>query len=281
MSNNGIEFFLSLLRVLIQSRRDDIKAHVKNNKKIWIIGGGPSGKSSIKKLIKYKDEDDFFLVNDMYHNVDCKSLNPKFCIIADPDYWSDERFASLGDAYIRGISKMKTIETCFVPNKARNTKFAKLLESEISVAYFNSTRINGPCIFTNPLYEIRAGMPTLQNILVGAIMVAIWLGYSRIGIVGADHDWHKSLVLDQKNILHVEQLHSYSKINNSFSNPFYKPVKSNDSDKNTFSVSEIFHAWYLLHKSYEMVELFARKKSIDIVNYSEITLIDAFKRGTL
>ena len=84
----------------------------------------------------------------------------------------------------------------------------------IKLQFFNKTKVNGCLHFSHFFYNRQLGMPRPQNILVAALMLAIYSDYKEIYLAGADNDWIRNLWVDKNNNVRLDDFHFYDKDKN-------------------------------------------------------------------
>ena len=118
-------------------------------------------------------------------------------------------------------------------------------------------------------------MPQAQNVLVAALFLGMRLGFKNIALLGADHSWHESLVLDENNQVCVR----YGYFDNR--TPKLAPFTIDGSTGNIFTMGKIFLAIGRMFESYQDIEMYSRHLGVKITNLSSMTCIDAFKRRNI
>ena len=122
-------------------------------------------------------------------------------------------------------------------------------------------------------YRYKWGMPRPRNVLIPALMCGMWLGYTSLYIVGADHSWMKTICVDNDNTVVSVQPHFYK------DDP--REQKRIDSDYRNYRLHDIVHSFYVAFRSYHTLERFAKKTGIRIFNSTPESFIDAFPRTSL
>ncbi len=115
-------------------------------------------------------------------------------------------------------------------------------------------------------------MPPPQNVLIGALMIALNMHYKKVFIIGADHSWHESLRLKENNRMEIEDSHFYDKNEN-------RKLSIQDAEsQREYKLHELFAIWARAFASYWYIEDYARSINAKIYNASVKTYIDAFER---
>jgi hypothetical protein len=118
-------------------------------------------------------------------------------------------------------------------------------------------------------------MPFCQNVLVAALYMTLRLNYKKIIIVGADHSWHQSLLLDDNNLVCMNNRHFYDQETS------LSPWSKDGTVDNIWSMGELFHALAKMFEGYEEIEKYSLYRNAKIYNASSMTFIDAFQRRNI
>ncbi|MFM7105462.1 MAG: hypothetical protein ACKOW8_08055 [Flavobacteriales bacterium] len=124
-------------------------------------------------------------------------------------------------------------------------------------------------------FRYNLAMPQAQNVLVAALCTAINMDYKSIRLYGADHDWHRTLHVNDTNVLCLKHVHFYEDEQEVKYVPFYKGMHNNE----TFRMDEIFAAWAKVFQGYHNIAAYARKRGVKILNATPNSFVDAFERG--
>jgi hypothetical protein len=116
-------------------------------------------------------------------------------------------------------------------------------------------------------------MPSPTSVAVPAMMLGISMGYKRLNITGVSHNFHQDIVVTQENKLMIRFLHFYDK----GEQVSYKPFLKTDH-KEGYRISEFFMILHKMFKSYEYVALFAKRRSVTVINYTRDSFIDQFTK---
>lgn len=267
----------SIIKIILRSKWVK-KLPLVTEKDIVIFGNGPSLNSTLssKEFLKGKD---LLCVNAFALSSEYLKLKPKYYLLADPQFWSpvikDMR------EYVQEISLSINKKTnwniiLLLPLNARKSVKKNNLFSNpcIKIHYFNKTTIQGFKIFRNVLYSWGLGMPMPQNVLIPSLITAITLKYKTIYVTGADHTWPLMLQVNDEN--HVSIRHKHFETTNK---DLTKPrVIKNVTTGEPIKIHEQFEVLSIVFKNYHLINEYAKYKNVQIINISETSLIDAFKR---
>jgi len=105
---------------------------------------------------------------------------------------------------------------------------------------------------------------SMRTVVYGAIQVAIYMGFSRIYLLGCDHDY----------------LNDISRTSN---HHFYKEEKgiSDIQHLSEFTRERWFLEYYMRWKQYRLMKEYAETKNIEIINATAGGMLDVFKRVKL
>jgi hypothetical protein len=245
--------------------------------KALVLGNGPSLKDDLAAvgLAVASGTVDLWCVNFFASTEAYTSLKPANYVIADPAHWEDditEQLKQEREQFLERVTRVTDWKVLFhLPYQAKGTGFVDRLLSNkhITIRFFNRTAVvcrSKALLFW--LYRRELAMPACQNVLIGALFLTILCGYDKVGIVGADHSWHKNILV-RDGVVMVRDHHFYG--SDATLEPFYKNATE------TFSMAEIFHIWSKVFTQYDLLSAFARAMQVSVVNSSSVSYIDSFK----
>lgn len=243
-----------------------------------ILGNGPSLKNDLEMVekIAQSQNTDLWCVNFFANSTEYLKLRPTNYVIADPGHWQEDVTDDLKrdrDEFLSRVTQATQWKVLFhFPHSAKGSAFVRRLSDNphIAIRYFNNTTV--PCrikAILFALYRKELAMPICQNVLVPALFLAILSNYKKILLVGADHSWHRDIVVKTSTVMLCDR-HFYD------DDVDLKPFFKNSSE--TFSMSEIFAIWARVFSQYDLLAAFARAMNIDVANGSSLTFIDSFKQ---
>lgn len=275
----GIVYFFSTIGALIYWLFQNIKLesfknyiHKKDREKpILVLGNGPSLSDDLKNFDV--SEYDVCVVNFFANSDLFFQLKPKFYSLIDGVFFenTDERFMKL----MENIKKADWEICVFVPyiylKKAKShldSKTIKLIPvhktSFLPWMKYDRLRFH--------MYRKNLATPSFNNVLVGSLYCLMNSGYSKIYLLGADHSWLGSIVVDENNVLCLIDSHFYDKTAVK-KNPWYK------TSTETFKVHEILATLSMTFEQYHIIEKYAEYLgNVLIVNVTKESFIDAFER---
>lgn len=271
--------FLSLLRVAFRFRwRKGVPQLAHAGDSLFILANGPSLREDLARFSPILEKGNLLCVNQFVLDEAFVALRPSHYILLDIGFFVGKTIPRVEEVRERVLNALieKTewpLVLC-VPAEARGSRFCREIAASgkpIRILYINRTVVDGWKPLRHWLYKRQAGMPPPQNVLIGAIMSAIWMGYRKMVILGADHTWHQGLEVGPDGVLVSAEHHFYDA----------KPWKVQIHHPETLSratVHDYFHNLYRTFRSYHLIRGYADAKGIEIINASRVTFIDAFVR---
>lgn len=250
--------FNSKKELLVTSKR-------KQNTKIRILGNG----DSLKEGGFINRDYDYMVLNDYFLSESYYEVKPLYYLVADPYYFYTEE----------GINKIKEIASItdwemylFIPYiKGKNSFFKKMETECVKIWLYNSYSFEGFARVKHFFFDKMLAMPSIQNVLVGAIMVSIWLDYKTIELYGVEHSWLGLLSVDKDNNVLIQDKHFYDK--EEVSKTVFKGY-----DNIPWKLHEVLYAYGRMFESYWEIYDYVKDKNIEIINKSPDSFIDAFKK---
>ena len=267
---------LSALKIVLVSKRAPELSNLKNQdvSRCVVLGSGPSLKETMT-LHGRASNTSYLAVNTFVFSDYFERMKPEYYVILDPGMWMAD-----SELPIKVLDMLKTKTQwrmhLLVPHSARKSTFIQelLKHPHIQVQFVNYVVCKGFKSVMHYFFRRNLAMPQSQNVLVAALFLATNIGYKDIELWGADHDWHKTLFVDEKNVVCVKQVHFYENEQEVKYVPFYKGLHSNE----TFRMDEIFFAWAKVFYGYHVVRDYAKSCGTIIHNATPGSFVDAFER---
>jgi hypothetical protein len=241
-----------------------------------VLGSGPSLTASLEHYM-HETEVSFLAVNTFVFSDAFEKVKPEFYVILDPGMWlADHSITRNTLAMLQQKTTWKL--RLMIPHSARKSAFVQSLETHpfIQVVYLNYIVFKGFTSLAHRYYRKNKAMPQSQNVLVAALFLAVNLGFKRVELLGADHDWHRTLAVNDENVVCVKQVHFYEQEQEVKLVPFKKGLHSGE----TFRMDEIFFAWAKVFYGYHTVRQYAVEQGTTILNATPGSFVDAFERIT-
>lgn len=277
--------FASIIRIILQTKFRSILQHRFNQKETCLIlGNGPSLRQTIEKYPPEKLKKFDLMAVNQFANTDCfVALQPQIYLLNAVSYFQEEIelstfYQALRKELFDNLASRTTWQMQLtVPFRARQcAEFKTLLanNSNLQVNYFNQTPGEGFRLFTQLVYRKAWAIPRPHNVLIPGLMNALYMNYSTIAIVGADHSWLGEISVNHNNEALVHQKHYYDEQSS-------RPELVQDYITRPRKLHEILHKFYLSFKGYWDILAFSKSKNSAIYNCSEVSMIDAFERKML
>lgn len=274
---NSIDAFFSLFRLLWISRFTKTKKINKKHSHCIVLGNGPSLNNAIKSLNDISETHDLIAINFMGTTDIFAELKPETYVLCDPAFWFDvkqeKQKEKVLDFYQHLTSQVTWEMQLYLPWQAcKEKEINQILKknNNITICYYNKTKVEGFRFLKKFAYRKQLGMPRAQNVLVAALMLAIYSGYSEIYLIGSENDWLKNLWVDEKNKLRLNDFHFYDK---------------EDAAKNArtmeFDLATMLSFLYFMFKGYHEIEQYSKTTKSTVFNATPESFIDAFKRKSV
>jgi hypothetical protein len=273
---NAVNSAISALKVAVVSKRAPRLKALRNavNPKCVVLGSGPSLKQTMA-LRGREANTSYLAVNTFVFSDNYEHMQPEFYVVLDPGMWLSNAETPMKTME---MLKEKTVwnMVLLIPYSARKSRFATELSKHafIHVQFVNYVVCKGFPSVMHYFFRKNLAMPQSQNVLVAALFLATNIGFKEIELWGADHDWHKTLFVDEQNVVCVKQIHFYEQEQEVKYLPFFKGLHV----KETFRMDEIFLAWAKVFYGYHVVKNYADSCGVTIRNATPGSFVDAFQR---
>ena len=258
----------SLIKIGLMSGRPSPKC--KDSKgTIIIMGNGPSLRDAIEN-----DWDTLMSFPRMAVNLSALSpeftkLKPQYYILADIAFFLKEKTGKV-PALWEALSKVDWEMTLFLPVRARKMPEVKKLPRNVTVKYYNLTPAEGWKWLMRMLYDSGLAMPRPRNVLIPSIMCSMREGFSRIVLIGADHNWSKTLWVTERNRVVSVQPHFYKDDD--------EELKRAEEIFSNVHIHDVYENYAIAFRSYHNLKAYTDRRGIEIVNATPGSFIDAFPR---
>lgn len=259
----------SLIKIPLMSRPLTKAPKVAPERELVILGNGPSLNDTASHR-EFLADKDLLAVNFAANAPLFVELKPALYVLADPHFFDPQGDEKV-DTLWRNISAADWPLTLYVPAKHRRQVQEQLKEAtNVGIATFNLTPIEGFGEFCRRAYRLGLGMPRPRNVLIPSIMIGLRAGYRRIYLAGADHSWSKTLWVDDNNRVVTVQPHFY-------------PDDEKERERVTAAYAnihmhDIYTSFAIAFRSYFSIADYARTLPTEIINITPGSFIDAFPR---
>lgn len=240
-----------------------------------ILGNGPSLRSSLLASEEYISSCDVIVTNDFPVTPEFYKLKPRFYLLIDTAFFKTSNGKIV---YPRTLAICNALESVdwkifvFLPKKYKSVFDSCITNPNVTFHYFNLTPCDGFDWVRFRFFSRGLAMPYVNNVLIPALILSINSDYRNIFIYGADHNWTSFFTLDDANRLCMSGQHFFSGGND-------KPKIWWKNEKNSLLVHEALYALSLTFKGYHVIARYAKKKGVNIVNCTNMSLIDAFPKN--
>lgn len=261
----------SLIKVMLMSKGTGTGIPNAEGREIAILGNGPSLRKTIDEDSGLLETMDLMAVNFAANTPDFLKLRPRFYILADGVFFKNATSDANVQNLWRNLSAVSWRMTLFVPTRFHHLTKALMIDStNVKLATFNLTPVEGNRFLSHLLFDAGLGMPRPRNVMVPALMCAISMGYKKIFIYGADHTWTKTLDVTEDNTVISVQPHFYEDNEN-------ERVRVRETYKD-IRLHEVLGSMATAFKSYCEIAEYAKRKGVEIINATPNSMIDAFPR---
>lgn len=269
-----ISFFLKLCRTIkvlfFLPLKTDLKNHIpkiEGAQLLTILANGPSLKKDIEKINLLNG--DFCVVNDFYKSPYYSIIKPKYHVLADPLYFTQN---SDIEPFIQSVNwELKM----FVPYFAwKKMDLLRGMPNEfITVIPFHNKISDSFQMLDFFLYRKGVSIPGTPNVLVPSIFNGINMGYNEIHLYGADHSWTENIRVNNENQVCLKDSHFYDKEKVSL-----KPWRKSMEGRDVYKMYEILRDLANTFEAYHILREYADTQGCHIVNKTGGSYIDAFDR---
>ncbi|MCM1368757.1 MAG: hypothetical protein NC204_00095 [Candidatus Amulumruptor caecigallinarius] len=265
----------SLLKVVLMSRRPSKSCRGRGTPKgdtIILMGNGPSLRDAMQHhrdvLMSYPR----LAVNLSALTPDFRELRPDYYILADIAFFLKKKTGKVPQLW-EALAAVDWDMTLFLPATARAMDEVKRLPKNITLKYYNLTPAEGFRCVMRPLYDSGLAMPRPRNVLIPSIMNAVREGFTRIVLIGADHNWSKTLWVTERNRVVSVQPHFYKDDDEELR-------RAEEIFKNVH-IHEVYENYAIAFKSYFNVKDYTSHRGVEVLNATPGSFIDAFPRVSL
>lgn len=112
----------------------------------------------------------------------------------------------------------------------------------------------------------------MENVLVASIFTGLLMAFEKIYLYGADHDWIKTISVNEKNQITTDEKHVYEEKRTE------NKHKINNENR-YMRLGDLLSEWACMWNTYYELNNFAGVNNIDIINATPNSYIDAFHRS--
>ncbi|MDO5444270.1 MAG: DUF115 domain-containing protein [Eubacteriales bacterium] len=244
-------------------RNNLVLSNIHNGERCFIVGNGPSLRKQNLALLKdeYVFTVNYFPKSDLYPLV-----KSNYHVLMDPaifDFtgtFGEEKKQYLNNIKINGINPI-----CFAQFNAKQSIEQNKIDKDLKFYYIDSgyTLSDGFSAEMN-LTKI---VPGFSNVVLYAIMIAIFMGFNKIYLIGCDMTGYEQLssAAGKEVDLHVYRMDE-------------KEKKMIHETHSRIDAESFFEGFYNMFVQYRLMNQIARKRNILIYNATSGGVLDAFER---
>jgi hypothetical protein len=180
--DNIIDYDVKDKAILRQYLEKNADLHCsKASNRCFIIGTGPS----LRELdLRFVMNEDKIMVNHIDKDDELIILNPNFWVIADPVFWLHEQ--EFLDPVVDTLKSKLPSTQLLIPDDVLSYATRDLLQ-ENNIHYY---ALDKTAKYEPVTIDFAAILPCFaQNVISVALMLAIYLKYEEIILIGCDHSW--------------------------------------------------------------------------------------------
>lgn len=261
----------SLVKIPLMSRRPSPRSREEKDT-IIVMGNGPSLRDAMTDhrdvLMAYPR----LAVNLSALAPEFRELRPDYYILADIAFFLKEKTGKV-PALWEALASVDWPMTLFLPATARKMPEVRRLPANITVKYYNLTPAEGWRWLMHPVYDLGLAMPRPRNVLIPSIMSSMREGFRLIVLIGADHNWSKTLWVTDRNCVVSVQPHFYKDDD--------KELRRAEEIFRNVRLHEVYENYAIAFRSYFNVKAYAERRGVEILNATPGSFIDAFPRISL
>lgn len=261
----------TMIKIPLMSRRPTPRSHEKKDT-IIIMGNGPSLRDAIENDLDILKSFPRMAVNLSALAPEFRTLQPDYYILADIAFFLKEKTGKV-PALWEALSSVDWPMTLFLPATARRMDEVSRLPECVTVKYYNLTPAEGWEWLMRKIYDSGLAMPRPRNVLIPSIMCAMREGFRRIVLIGADHNWSKTLWVTDRNRVVSVQPHFYKDDD--------KELRRAEEIFSNVHIHDVYENYAIAFRSYFNVKAYTDKRGVEILNATPGSFIDAFPRISL
>jgi len=237
-----------------------------------IMGNGPSLNQLLEDSRENLGKYDLVAVNFMGLSSEFLITKPNVYVLCDPAFWflpidtdNEGTNKKVTNLYQRFADLVDWDMQLYLPYQAEKVKLIGQLLSKnphIQLSYFNKTKVEGFEYFQYFAVRKQLGMFRVQNVVVAALLLAIFSEYKEIYLMGVESDWMRNFWVDEQNRLRISDTHFYGKQDKIL------PINMRQE------CASLYYAF----DSYTKIAAYATKMKSKIYNLNLFSMIDVFEK---
>lgn len=261
----------SLVKIVLMSRRPTGRSRDRKDT-IIIMGNGPSLRDAMEHDMDVLKAYPRMAVNLSALAPEFRELRPDYYILADIAFFLKVKTGKV-PALWEALAGVDWPMTLFLPATARGMAEVRRLPGNVTVKYYNLTPAEGFGWLMRPVYDLGLAMPRPRNVLIPSIMSAMREGFRRVVLIGADHNWSKTLWVTERNCVVSVQPHFYKDDD--------KELRRAEEIFRNVRIHEVYENYAIAFRSYHNLKAYTDRRGVEVLNATPGSFIDAFPRTTL
>lgn len=289
---------LSIGKMLIKSRKTNLRTFHTQNKNIIIVGNGPSAQNDLINCVasnpNIHDSTDIMCVNLFASQDIFQKIKPTQYLFLDSTFFEfDLQVLDNPETLPVLRTKPQFLQTQILINQTwknilaadwkitlhapvlyKNTPILnKATNQNIEIVYFNYTVVTGFEFFENLTYQWGLGSPQSQNVINSCIFHGINLKYKNIYLIGVENNFFLNFHIDENNQLYIKDDHFYHVQNNLI------PV--NHPDGRPVTMAQQMSNLHKVFTSHQRLQKYATHCNSNVYNATKNSFIDAYPRKSI
>ena len=250
-------------------------------KSLYILANGPSLSQMYEENIDFFVDKNVLCVNMIAETDFYTKLKPLIYVIIDGVPLGTDHNMTEDEKNVARVTRESIVNKTdwdmylILPYASKGSRLAKEAANNkhIHVVFVNTNVYKGKNVAIEYfLWNKFWCCPRMANVLVASIFYGILMRFSEVFLYGADHDWIKSIEVDDKNRVFVCNKHVYKEEN-------AKTLFGVPNENRCMKLGEVLEGWTSVWSTYYKLNDFAKKNKVAIYNATKNSLIDAFSRG--
>lgn len=250
------------------------------HEEVVVIGNGPSLTADLPSLVRYAAHRDFVCVNTFCNSEYFALLKPRIYVFLDAYFFASDahpsRVAQREQAFASLDEKTDWPLQVFMPWGADESVLRRSIRNpKVSFTRLAVRPIDPPALDDRLRMRFDSGRvgPLTVNVLIYAVYLAIWAGYKRVYLHGADMSFHKDVEVDSRtNDLLIRYRY--------FDQPDRtEPFLKNPGRVRKWRMSEFMRETAMTFRAHEVLDWYARQRNVEVINQTPGSLIDAYRRS--
>lgn len=272
-----INLFIILLKGSLKGRVAFRGIKRKSNSLI-IAMNGPSLKNDLEKCQYDLSKNQSMLVANHFGDIELfEELKPKFYVLSDPYFWEGNVSSDLIEKRNNTFKRLNNVVNWDIKLFVPNPRAESFIRSKINNTNINICRFNGSGYPVNynkfiKFFWLKGVLsPFAQNVLIHSIYVGIMLKFKTIKLIGANFSFHESIFIDQNT-------NEFYKVRRHFYGVHKEKAYSDHTKTTSATIEDEYSALYKAYKTLNGLALFAQELGVSVINYTENSYLDMFKR---